>query len=284
MRVGDDSGERQVDDIGETSIQQVDGGNKTSHVDGGTRVSDTVGRDVDEQLGEAAESVWECLPPQRDWRDEAIVDTVWVSAAVIAARVELVCIVAEDAVADASQGGKEEAGGDTSDGAIVNAGLAESRVQYVVENWAQKNDAEGVEVGDDIVGHAVAGEHGGQEVGGAANAVVVPVLHGEEAEHPSGLGGTLDVLDELVVVTSLWLSSLGSDDRGLSSLPPAVTANAKETTTGHAVTDDTSGVWQIGTTWLVQVETGLEPEEQGWQRKVEQQWQQESQPPANVLG
>lgn len=284
MWVRDDGGEGQVDDVGETSVEQVDGGKETSHVDGGTRVSNTVCWHVDEQLGETAKSVWDGFPPERDGRNQAVVDTGWVSAAVPAARVGLVSLVAEYAVADASKSRNEETRGDTRNRAVVDFSLAESRVQSVVENWAQENDAERVEVANDIVRDTVAGKHRAQEVGGASNTVVVPVLHGEEAEHSSGLERTLDVLDELVVVAVLGLASLGLNHGWLGCLPPARTTDAEDTTARQAAADHTNGVWQIGAAWLVQVKSGLEPDEEKWQWKVEDQRQQESQPPADVLG
>lgn len=42
VRVGDDGGEGEVDDVGETGVEEVDGRDETSHVHGCARVSDTV--------------------------------------------------------------------------------------------------------------------------------------------------------------------------------------------------------------------------------------------------
>ena len=43
VRISDDGRDSQVDHVGKASVQEVDGGDETSHVDGRTRVSDTVG-------------------------------------------------------------------------------------------------------------------------------------------------------------------------------------------------------------------------------------------------
>lgn len=43
VRISDDRREGQVDHVGEASVQEVDGGDEASHVDGRTRVSNSVG-------------------------------------------------------------------------------------------------------------------------------------------------------------------------------------------------------------------------------------------------
>ena len=154
--IGDDGRERQVDDVCETGVEEIDGGDETSHVDGGTRVSNTVGWHIDEQLGETTKGVWNGLPPERDWRHKTVVNTAWVSATVPAARVGLVCLVAEDAVADTSKGGDAETSADTRNWTVVDTSLAERWVKQVVEDWAENNDGQGVEVANDVVWHAVA--------------------------------------------------------------------------------------------------------------------------------
>lgn len=171
-----------------------------------------------------------------------------------------------------------------------------------VQARAQKDDAQGVEVADDIVGNTVTSQHGGQEVGRASDSVankvsiaeslvmhlinlpvVVPVLHREEAEHASRLHGPLDILDKLISVVSLVLQSLSCNDRRLASIPPSTAADSEHSTTSQAVSDDSEGVWQVGSTGLVQDKTRLKPHEHERQRDVEQQREQECQPPTNVV-
>jgi hypothetical protein len=89
-------------------------------------------RHVDEQLGESTEGERQRSPPERDWRDETLVDANGISATVHAARVGLVRLVAKNAVSDAGKSADEESSGDTGDGTIVNARLAEGRVQAVL--------------------------------------------------------------------------------------------------------------------------------------------------------
>lgn len=64
VRVSDDGRECEVDNVGEAGVEEVDSGDKTSHVDGSARVSNTVGWDVDEELGESTEGEWKGSPPQ----------------------------------------------------------------------------------------------------------------------------------------------------------------------------------------------------------------------------
>ena len=92
-------------------------------------------RHVDEQLGESTEGERKCSPPERDWRDETVVNADGVSATVHAARVGLVCLVAKDAVSNASQSTDEESSSDTGNGTIVNARLAKGRVQAVLYHF-----------------------------------------------------------------------------------------------------------------------------------------------------
>jgi hypothetical protein len=113
--------------------------------------------------------------------------------------------------------------------------------------------------------------------------VVVPVLHREEAEHSSRLHGSLDILNELVGVVSLVLQSLSCNDRRLAVVPPSAAADSEDATTRQAVTNNSEGVGQVGSTRLVQDQTRLKPHEHERQRDVEQKRKQECQPPTNVV-
>ena len=175
-----------------------------------------------------------------------------------------------------------------------------------VKARAKKNDTQGIEVADDIVGNTVTSQHGCQEVGRASDSVasnvstystlyttlawhliglpvVIPVLHREKAEHASRLHGPLDILDKLISVVSLVLQTLSCDDRRLACIPPSTAADSEDSTTSQAVTNDPESVWQIGSAGLVQDQTRLEPHEHERQRDVEQQREQECQPPTNIV-
>ena len=171
-----------------------------------------------------------------------------------------------------------------------------------VQAGTEKDNTQGVEVADDIVGNTVTSQHGGQEVGRASDSVenkvsiagslvrhlinlpvVVPVLHREEAEHASRLHGPLDILNKLISVVSLVLQSLSCNNRRLASIPPSTAANSEDSTTSQAVADDSEGVGQVGSTRLVQNKTRLKPHEHERQGDVEQQREQECQPPTNVV-
>lgn len=171
-----------------------------------------------------------------------------------------------------------------------------------VQARAKKDDTQGVEVADDVVGNTITSQHGGQEVGGASDSVtskvsisvslacclfclpvVVPVLHREEAEHPSRLHSSLDVLNKLIIVAGLVLQSLSCNDRWFAVVPPSAAADSEDSTTRQAVADDSECVGQVGSTRLVQDQTRLEPHEHERQRNVEQQRKQECQPPTDVV-
>ena len=81
----------------------------------------------------------------------------------------------------------------------MNLRSAQGRVDEVCEDGDGADDAQAVEVLDDVVGYAVGREHRGEEAGCAADTVVVDVLDGKEAEDPCGLEGAGNVVDEAVV-------------------------------------------------------------------------------------
>ena len=92
-------------------------------------------RDVDEKLGKSTEGIWDGLPPERDGRDETILNTLRVRRAVPAAGGCLVGLVAEDCVADACEGAEEETGADTGDGAVVNSTLSQEGIESVLNGF-----------------------------------------------------------------------------------------------------------------------------------------------------
>lgn len=150
-----------------------------------------------------------------------------------------------------------------------------------VENGTKQYDTQGVEVANYIVGDTVALEHVAEEIGGATDTVVVPILHGEEAEHASSLHRALDILHEQIIVVCFGLESLGGNCRRLGRLPPPTLADSEDTAVGHAVCENTEDVWQVRAAGLTQDNTWAEPEKKGWQGEVENEGNQICQPPAN---
>ena len=161
--------------------------------------------------------------------------------------------------------------------------MAKHRVETVVQNGSHKNNGQRVEVADNVVGDTVGGEHGGQVRGGRTDTVVVEVLDGEETEDTSGLESTADILDELIAPLSLVTSAASSDDRGLSRLPETVTTNSLDTASAEADAEDSEDVGKIRTARRVKNEALAKVPEQNRERDVEDQGDEESQPPANVL-
>lgn len=83
----------------------------------------------------------------------------------------------DDGGADHGEGGEHEAKGHALDGSEADVGFAEGRVQEVVHDGDEDDEGDGVEVGDDVVGDAVA-LHGG----GLRGEVVVHLVVGEPWE------------------------------------------------------------------------------------------------------
>lgn len=62
--------ENEADGIGDTCGEQVEGGDKTTHVLRCTRVGEAVSWHIDEELGDTAERVGDSHPPDADGGDE----------------------------------------------------------------------------------------------------------------------------------------------------------------------------------------------------------------------
>ena len=108
---------------------------------------------------------------------------------------------------------------------------AQQRVKPVVQDRREDYDAEWVEVRDQVVRHSICLEHGGEETGGAAEAVVVDVLDREEAEDPGRLKGASHVLNELVVPLRVNVMSFRGNHGRFRGIPEAVAADAEDAPT-----------------------------------------------------
>ncbi|KFZ18574.1 hypothetical protein V501_01139 [Pseudogymnoascus sp. VKM F-4519 (FW-2642)] len=169
-----------------------------------------------------------------------------------------------------SDGGDEgdavgvDAVGHAADGAEVDVALAEEGVQAVVDDGGADDDREGVEVVDDVVGDTVDTEW-------------------EETEDSGGLECAANILHELVVPPHTGVASLSKNDRRLGWLPRAVTADSLPSTVCEADTQNAEDVWQVASSrWVGNKAVAKEPEEER-ERKVENKWQEETQPEADVL-
>lgn len=125
----------QVDNVGNGSVEQVDRGHKTTHVDRGTRIGNTVGGDVDEELRETTQGIRNGFPPERYGRDQCLGDVLGASCvgcSVVTARVRLVGLPTEESVANAADGADGEASSHTGNRAVVDLELAKKRVESVL--------------------------------------------------------------------------------------------------------------------------------------------------------
>ena len=281
--IGDNRRAGKTDDIGHSRGEQVDGRDETSHVDRSARVSNTVRRDVDEQLGNTTNGEGNSQEPNADISDTGA--DLAVTGTVLAARRLLVGVVVEQGITHTAEGGHGQTGGDTGNGAVVDVKPSKRGVQAVVEDGGGGDDGEGVEVGNNVVGNTIGLQHGRQERSGGTETVVVEVLNREEAEDTSTLECAADILNELVTPLNLVLAlKTGSSDVGrLGQIPETVTTKLLESTTAEADTEDTEDVGKIGAAGRVEDETlAEEPQEKG-ERKVEDKRDEEGEPPANVL-
>lgn len=116
----DDCGTGKTNKVGDGGGEEVDGGDETSHVGRSARVGNTVGGDVDEQLGDTTNGVGNGNPPNGDGSDEG--DTVGVNTSLagaeLAAGTKFVGVSVEDSVTNTTESGESETSGHTSDGTV----------------------------------------------------------------------------------------------------------------------------------------------------------------------
>jgi hypothetical protein len=160
---------------------------------------------------------------------------------------------------------------------------AEKRVKTVVQNGSHHDNGQGVEVADNIVGNTVGGEHGGQVRGSRTDTVVVQVLDGEETEDTSSLESTADILDELVIPRGGVTKASGGDHGRLGGLPETVATDSLETSSAETDGKNLEDVGKVGTAWWVKNETLAEVPEKERERDVEDERNEEGQPPTNIL-
>lgn len=283
--VSDDGGAGKTDKVGNGGGEEVDGGNETTHVGRSTRVSNTVGRDVDEQLRDTTDGVGDSDPPDGDGSDKG--NTVGINASLagteLAARAELVGVGVEDGVADTTKSGEGKTGGHTGNGTVTDVPSAEKGVETVVEDGSHEDDGERVEVADNVVGDTVGGEHGGQVRSSGTDTVVVEVLDREETEDTSSLESTADILNELVIPGGVVTGASSSDHGWLCRLPEAMATDSLETASAETDGKNLENVGKIRTAWRVENETLAEVPEEERERNVEDERNEEGQPPTNVL-
>lgn len=107
-----------------------------------------------EDLGEADQHVRHRLRPHVDGREGVA------RVHVLATCAALVDVVLDDGGADHGERGEDEAEGNALDGRELDVGFAERRVEEVVDDGDEDDEGDGVQVGDEVVGDAVA-LHGG---------------------------------------------------------------------------------------------------------------------------
>lgn len=152
--IDDCVGSSGVDNVSKTSVEEIKRGHETSHVNRSTRVRNAVRYhkivssfivlrfyavtfghtgNVDEQLGEATQGIRNGLPPERDVRDETVVNTVGVRRAELSARRQLVGLPTDKGVSDTTEGTNEETRRNARNRAVVNLELAQEWVDTILE-------------------------------------------------------------------------------------------------------------------------------------------------------
>jgi len=121
--VSDDRGASKADGVCDSSVEQVQRGNQSSHVYWCTRICNAISWDVDEKLRDTTDSIWDGDEPNGDWSDERVSISINTgrASAEVTTWTELVCVVVDDGVANSADGGQEETEGDAGDGAEVDA-------------------------------------------------------------------------------------------------------------------------------------------------------------------
>ncbi|MCV5126703.1 hypothetical protein OFB58_25305, partial [Escherichia coli] len=110
-----------------------------------------------------------------------------------------------------------------------------------------KDDSDGVEVVEQIVGNTV-GPHTGREgVGRSAESTVVDVVDGKEEEDAASLESTADILNKLIIISVNLGATSGSENAGLARLPETLADDGANATMSEAVAKHADEVNQIGT-------------------------------------
>lgn len=136
IRILDQAGKGKTERVCECGREEVERGHETTHVLGRHGVSDSVGRDIDEEFGYTTDSEGNGCPPDGDVRDER--NAVGVNArcrgTIMSTWAKLVGVVVEDGVSYTTGGGEAQTEGDTGDGTEPDVPVAEERVKAVVKN------------------------------------------------------------------------------------------------------------------------------------------------------
>lgn len=169
--VGGETGEGLADGGGKGSHEEGNGLDHAAHVLGGLGVGVLERGDGGKDLGEGDEDVGARLGPDADVdlgaADHLAGDGVGpLLGGAVAADGALVDVVLDDGGPDHGGGADEEAGRDLTDGGEAEACLADGGVDDEVVEGNEDEEGKRVEVGEDVVGDAVALEDGslGDEV------------------------------------------------------------------------------------------------------------------------
>ena len=280
----DQSGEGKSECVSDTLGQKIQSRNQATHVDWSAGVRDTVGGDVDEEFGEAADGIWDGNPPDGDWGEKthSITADTGYGATIISAGTGLVGVVVKDRITGATDSGQKEPGGDTRNRAISDVPFAERGVEGVVQDWSRDNDYDRVEVLEEVVGNAVTCQHSVDTVSCGSEAIVVDRLNREEAEHSTGLECSTNILNEVVVPRDDNIASAGCDDTGFCRIPKPVTTNFFPSfLQAHA--DNFAAPAKVASSGRMNHESRLDPEKYCWKKDPNSQWQSKCKGPADVL-
>lgn len=144
VRVGDDRRAGKTDGVREAGVQEVDSRDQTSHVDGSTRVGNTICWNVDEDLGDTTQSVGNGHPPDSNGCDTGTHGAI--TGAIVAARRLLIRIVVENRVAGTTHSRHHQTSTDTRHGTVVDVELSEEWVQSIVDDGYSDDDTQTVKV------------------------------------------------------------------------------------------------------------------------------------------
>lgn len=263
--ISDESREGKSKCVSDTLGQKIQGGDQTTHVYWSAGVCNTIGRNVDKELGKSADGVWECDPPDRDRGKKTVSVRIDArrGATIFPAGACLISIIVEHGITSTTDCSQKQTSSNTRNWTISDAPLAEQGVQSIVQDRSRDNDQDGVEVLKKVVGHSIACQHGIDAVSCGPETIVVDSLNGEKAEHSAGLKCSTNILDEVVIPRDIYDASAGCDDAGFCRLPKTMTTDFLPISL-QAHADNFATPSKVASPRRVNYESRLYPEKDCW--------------------
>lgn len=147
-----------------------------------------------------------------------------------------------------------------------------------------KDDADRVQVVQQIIGNTVGVHTSSQSIGSGTKTSVVDLEDGLEEEDTTGLESAADIVNELVVVcVNVRRASCAADAR-LANVPESRAADALESTMGKDVSDDLENIAQVRSSRGLLDQPGVQVPQERREQQIQDGGDQVSSPVTNELG